>query len=513
MIDELDLEGVRLALANIIKSGEIPHALLFSGPKGSGKTSAARIVARVVNCESTSLKLRGPGKFEPCNQCDQCISITKGSNIDVIEIDAASHRGIDDIRALRDAVKLAPSSSKKKVYIIDEAHMLTTEASNALLKTLEEPPEHVIFILATTNPEKLIETIRSRTVNIAFTKAREDEIVRSLSRIISGEKLKADKDILYMIASASDGSFRDAIKILEDLIVGSVKLEKDKVEEHLFNKGVFDPDKFIGILIKGDEKSAYREIEKAVEAGLSIKNITASVLEKLRTLLLAKVGISGTDKNDLSKNELLGLIGLISRSYSEVGYAVLEQIPLELAVSEWFEKRGGSKDPAIKEDKGEDKKYSKPQDLDDSSKKVVTDNKKNDEEKSMSNGVSMENGFSDAVWTRILTEIKPNNTSTEALLRAAKPIDFDGKTLVLGVYYKFHKERLETNPHRGILESVVNSVTGTDSIRITCTLIDPPIKSQVQEKEKVHDPGKSDIILTEGEDADIIKAAKEIFGS
>ncbi|MBU2036468.1 DNA polymerase III subunit gamma/tau, partial [Patescibacteria group bacterium] len=158
-IEQLDIKEIRESLSKILKSGKIPHAFLFSGPKGTGKTSAARILAKIVNCEKPKVK------GVPCNKCDQCKSITNGNNIDVIELDAASNRGIDDIRALREAVKLSAAKAQKKVYIIDEAHMLTLEASNALLKTLEEPPSHVIFILATTNPEKLIGTIRSRTTN------------------------------------------------------------------------------------------------------------------------------------------------------------------------------------------------------------------------------------------------------------------------------------------------------------------------------------------------------------
>src|SRR3972149_5898243 len=187
-LEELDIAPVRESLKNVVSSGQIPHAFLFSGPKGTGKTSAARILAKILNCEKK-------GK-EPCNKCDQCLSITKGSNIDVIELDAASHRGIDDVRALRDAVKLSPARARRKVYIIDEAHMLTTEASNALLKTLEEPPSHVNFILATTNPEKLIETIRSRATSVSFRKAASDEIVNSLGRIVKGEKIKIEKDAL-----------------------------------------------------------------------------------------------------------------------------------------------------------------------------------------------------------------------------------------------------------------------------------------------------------------------------
>src|SRR3990167_5991416 len=203
-LDEIDSETVRESLKNIVKSGKISHAFLFAGPKGSGKTSAARILAKIVNCERLTVNC------EPCDKCEQCTSITKGNNLDVIEMDAASHRGIDDVRILRDAVKLSPAKASKKVYIIDEVHMLTLEASNALLKTLEEPPEHVMFILATTNPEKLIETIRSRTTNIAFRKATAEEIVRSLSRAVKGEKMKINEESLNEMAGASGGSFRDA---------------------------------------------------------------------------------------------------------------------------------------------------------------------------------------------------------------------------------------------------------------------------------------------------------------
>jgi DNA polymerase-3 subunit gamma/tau len=197
-LKELDLKSVRDALTEIVLSENIPHAFLFSGPKGTGKTSAARIIAKVINCEN-----RKKSSVEPCNKCEQCKLIDSGGNIDVIELDAASNRGIDDIRTLRDAVKLSPAQAKSKVYVIDEAHMLTTEASNALLKTLEEPPEHVYFILATTNSEKLIGTIRSRTTEIKFRKAEPEELLRSLKRVVKGEKIKVEDEALMMIAKAA----------------------------------------------------------------------------------------------------------------------------------------------------------------------------------------------------------------------------------------------------------------------------------------------------------------------
>lgn len=176
-ISDLDLDSVRETLSKMVESGKIPQALLFAGPRGTGKTSAARILAKVLNCEENLEKIK-----EPCNRCGQCTSITNGSNIDVIEIDAASHRGIDDVRALIESAKLAPARARNRVYIIDEAHMLTLEASNALLKTLEEPPSNAYFILATTEPEKLIPTIRSRTTIVNFKKASKKEIIFSLEK-------------------------------------------------------------------------------------------------------------------------------------------------------------------------------------------------------------------------------------------------------------------------------------------------------------------------------------------
>ena len=521
-IDELDQKQVRESLVKMVSSGNIPHAFLLSGPKGIGKTSAARILAKVVNCESVSSKLRGPGKFEPCNQCDQCISITKGSNIDVIELDAASHRGIDDVRTLRDAVKLAPAKAKKKVYIIDEAHMLTTEASNALLKTLEEPPDHVIFILATTNPEKLIETIRSRTVNISFTKAKFEEIIRSLRRVAEGEKLKAGEEVFRIIAQASDGSFRDAVKLLEELVVGNIKLERETVDDYLSNKKTFDAEKFVKILKDNSEKEAYREIEKAVGKGASMKQITALILERLRIFLLAKVGISGDDEGSFTKTELLDLIGLISRSYSEVGYAVLEQIPLELAVSEWFSKRSvgdnSKPDPEEKREAIKDKKKVSGKDLSESEVSLDENKSNGKTEDSSQAGMTQLNGFGNEEWSKILSEIRPKNASTEALLRAAKPIEYDGKTLTLGVYYKFHKERLETNSHRSLLESVIQNITG-DNIRVICTLTDPPLKPVNRNVSETQSSSgetvvlvESETVLAEGQDEEIINAAKEIFG-
>lgn len=469
---DLDLDSVREELTKIVASGNIPHALLFAGPKGTGKTSAARIVAKIVNCESKKL---------PCDKCPQCLSIMKGNNIDVIELDAASNRGIDDIRVLRDTVKLAPAASRKKVYIIDEAHMLTLEASNALLKTLEEPPDHVLFILATTNPEKLIETVRSRTTLIEFHKATPQETIRSLTNVIKGEKLKIDQDILLSISKASGGSFRDAVKILEQLISQKIKLNKESVDEYLFQRKAFKEKDFIDIILAKDVRKALLEIENFSQKGVSTEDVIDSLINYLRGGLLVKSGLSGEEVMGVSKQDLISLIELLIYARSQIALSPIEELPLEIAVIKWCGDNITNNE--------------KPITKDDEVIKEVEDTKQ-----PIRNIATKLSEITDDVWKTILIKVRPINTSIEALLRAARPVGYDGNILTLGVYYKFHKERLEEVSHRKVLEDVAASVMGCP-IKVACTLTEPPAK-------KVEA-----IPLTETEDRDIIKIAEEIFGN
>lgn len=484
-LGDLDLDSVREELTKIVSSGNIPHALLFAGPKGTGKTSAARIIAKIVNCEKQGKKLS-----EPCNKCSQCKSIASGGNIDVIELDAASNRGIDDVRALRDTIKLAPANAKKKVYIIDEAHMLTLEASNALLKTLEEPPEHVLFILATTNPEKLIETVRSRTTLIEFHKASPEETVRALISVVKGEKLKIDKEILLLISKVAGGSFRDAVKILEQLVSQKIKLTKESVEEYLFNKKAFDEREFIDILIKRDVKNAISMVAGFLKKGVSAENIIDSVTLVLRESLLAKVGIGSGGVSDLSKEELILLIELLNNARSQIALSPIEELPLEIAIVKWCSD-GKQEETNKVDEEAKDEKI-------DEVKEIVEEKKI---EKIAQNLTARLSEITDDVWKTILTRVRPINTSIEALLRAARPVGYDGNNLTLGVYYRFHKERLEEVSHRKVLEDVAASVMGCP-IKVTCTLTDPPIKKDIPTPP-----------LTETKDNDIIKIAEEIFGN
>lgn len=351
-IAELDITEVRTRLSTLLLSGRVPHAFLFAGPKGTGKTSAARIVAKVINCERLVGQRLPAGRqvsasslknIEPCNKCETCISITEGRNLDVLEIDAASNRGIDEIRELKEKIKFSPSSAKFKVYIIDEVHMLTTEAFNALLKTLEEPPSHAIFILATTEPEKLLPTIVSRCIRFDFKKASKEEIVHSLKRVLIGEKvkIKEEDNFLSEIANFADGSFRDATKLLEQAIAEDA-LTIEKVQNILGTLGDEDIKKFLAALEKRDTKKSLEQIAEMERKGVNFRAMTASLLHFLHKILLVKFGIGDETQEKFDKltvSEIELLLKLLTKAYGEFKSTVVPSLPLEMVVVEWGEKK------------------------------------------------------------------------------------------------------------------------------------------------------------------------------
>ncbi|MGB9706746.1 MAG: DNA polymerase III subunit gamma/tau [Microgenomates group bacterium] len=463
---ELDLEEVSQGLLKIAKSGKFPHAFLFAGPKGTGKTSAARILAKVINCQK-------PKDGEPCNECEACLEITNGTALDLIEIDAASNRGIDDIRALKETIKLSPVKLKYKVYIIDEVHMLTTEAFNALLKTLEEPPAHAIFILCTTAPEKLPETIVSRCTRFNFRKAKPQEIVQGpLRRAVEGENLKVEKGVLEEIARSVDGSFRDAHKILEQLALEGKKITLVRTKELLGQVEELSPEKLFGFLATANTQGALKEIDRVVQRGGDLEIYTLRILETLRAGLLAKIGVEEGGPEvlkDFDIFQIKTLISLFSRAAGELRFAPIPQLPLELAVVEWGEEKmsnvkcqmSKSANPSFK---------SSPQ-------------LKEIEEK----------------WPEILAKIKPQNHSVEALLKASRPKDFQNNWLTLEVFYKFHKERLETEKCRRIVEEVVSQTLGRP-VKLKCILGEKKANLQLNQQSTASD-----------NELDILAVANEIF--
>jgi len=367
-------EHVVKTLTNGILSGIISHAYLFYGPKGSGKTTIARLLAKALNCEVRSknyeemkkssklqpsnFKLQ-PSLYEPCNKCSSCLDINEGRALDLIEIDAASHRGIDEIRELRDGIRFVPTKSKYKVFIIDESHQLTKEAANALLKTLEEPPDYAIFILATTEIHKMIPTIISRCQRFDFRRLTVPEIIRKLEFICQNEKIEIEKPALELIALNASGSFRDAESLLDQALTFSGTLGKERkisAEDIKNLLGLVEINliqNFVDLISQKNASGAINFLNEKIDQGLDLQEFARALINYLRQAMILKtvgVGdsqnpiISGLTKEEFQKlqsqtgnfseTELFKILNLFLEAETKMKYSPILQLPLELAIIE-----------------------------------------------------------------------------------------------------------------------------------------------------------------------------------
>ncbi len=340
-------DHVSKTLKNSIQKGRISHAYLFSGPRGVGKTTMARILAKALNCE------HGPTP-EPCGVCGNCVEIRTGTSFDVIEIDGASNRGIDDIRELRENVNFAPLKSKYKIYIIDEVHMLTPPAFNALLKTLEEPPPHVVFMFATTEIHQIPDTILSRCQKYFFKKIPVDPIVGHLRHIVEREGLRISDSALYPIARAAEGSMRDAQSLLDQVISFSDRrlggADEIGQEDALSILGIVPVESYMSILgavAAADAAAVMEEVHRVASLGVDIPRYVNGFADMLRTVRLLRRGVSVTDLLGLSpaETELVGnvtasfhdeelsmMFRIVAELQSEMKFSANERINLEMAL-------------------------------------------------------------------------------------------------------------------------------------------------------------------------------------
>lgn len=535
--DLVGQDHISSTLANAIAENKLSHAFLFCGPRGTGKTSTARILAKALNCE------KGPTPT-PCNKCKPCIQITDGSFLDVLEIDAASNRGIDEIRNLKENARYTASGGKKRVYIIDEVHMLTTEAFNALLKLLEEPPSHLVLILATTEPHKVLTTIASRCQRFEFRPISSGDITKRLTYIAQNENIQLEEEAALHIAEHANGGLRDALSLLEQLIVycGS-EITADKVKELT---GTVDIKKLFEAVeaIKSNKRDeAIIFVNSLILSGVDLKNFTLNLAKTFRNILISEssAALAGlADINNEAKETL--------KSYlNELGSDAAANIALRLHKSLYEFAQGdnrltlemllldcqriassptqavpvnGSKTSVVNSSTNDElaklkqrisilEKSITPVNEHVATKKdVKITNVVNDDQHDIQPVSSGSKTKTDdpvpsnltineitSMWQEILRAVRTKKSTTHALLIECQPVSLeDGSTICLEFKQRaiFHKTSLEKAPHADILKSAIAQTTGK-TFSIKCVLATDEPDNSKHKTMKVADSIKNKI--------------------
>jgi len=530
-------EQVTKTLQNALSSGHVSHAYLFCGPRGTGKTSTGRILAKAVNC------LTNEGKGEPCNACERCQAITEGRALDVIEIDAASNTGVDNIRDLRERVNYAPNEAQYKVYIIDEVHMLSTSASNALLKTLEEPPPHVIFVLATTEAHKVLPTVMSRCQRFDFRRISQADVVTKLTYIGKKETIKIETEALRLIARATTGSLRDAENLLEQLTTYyDNKVTLPQVQIILGITGDWRAKEIAKHIVNHDVAAGVSTINSVNSDGLDLRQFNRELVEYLRALLLVKTG--SDESIDLPAEDIAELKELAGKtSLPQILKAVklfgqldlnldnYSTLPLELALVDATLPSG--KEPPVTKAEPEARQPVKPAApeappparekavaKEELPRKPAAEPKREPEPAPAEEMVKPESELEPAPtpepvekkgepepavaaptvpasasneeiehlqlnWLKFIRDAPPSMSRTPAatLLRSARPKTIENNTVILSFRFPLHKENMEKTENQKIAEQIISNFLGR-ACRVRC-VHEPEANHLIEEALKI----------------------------
>jgi len=483
--DVVSQEHIKITLQNEILAGRLAHAYLFCGPRGIGKTTMARLLAKAINCHN----LKG---FEPCGECPSCLEIADGRSMDLVEIDAASSRGINDIKELREQAKYTPVKEKYKVFIIDEAHMLTTPAFNALLKIMEEPPQHVLFVLATTEIHKIPETIISRCQRFDYKKIPFLELKNHLLKICKQEEIKVDDSVLDNIARLSGGYLRDSLSLLGQILtLGEKEITASAAELVLPRSDVASAVKLISLLLAGKTGSALQLVSSLIDDGLDPDYFLKFLTEIFRQIMLAKVNqdwqaliyevgpeyykeISEEKWISISAERLIKIIDCCFEAVESSKRALIPQLPLEIClvkISKLLQESTGKVEEVV----------AKPKDKDDNDKPSasVDNNDSKDEpveteyipikeeiitpEKPAKSTSVAKIDFAVVLekWPEVIEALKSHNFSLAAFLQVGQPARMEGNNLILGFQYSFHFERIKERANAEVILNVLEAIFDT----------------------------------------------------
>lgn len=501
-------EHVTVTLKNAISLGRIAHAYLFAGPRGVGKTTVARIFAKALNCE------KGP-TAKPCNVCASCKEVMSGNSIDVLEIDGASNRGIDEVRSLRENIRFSPIGSKFKVYIIDEVHQITPDAFNALLKTLEEPPPHVKFIFATTQPHKVPGTILSRCQRFDFKRITLDLIISKLKNIVREEKIKMDEEVLFTIARAADGSMRDAEVLLDQLNCATEG--KIKIKDASEMLGVIEQDMLFDIgdkILNNQTKDLLLLLDKIISDGKDLNYFLNSLIEHFRNLLMSRVvkerfrsivDLPGellekvaAQGGKFSQEELFYILQVLAHTQEISKRAISVRFAVELAfikitarnqlgsIEDILNKISRMKDNPEKE-KNNPGVYARPanvsqlprQEEKEKSGPSKEDYSANPDKNVSFNAVSLEQVK--AIWSELIEELKKYKMSCGTYFSEGAPlkIEEDILTVGFGPDKNLHREILEETDNRKAIEARLNRLLNSDLKINLVTVKEEPAKDTI----------------------------------